>query len=117
MPVPTGDPAWFDFRVIIGDTLQPATVVLQDADGVAYDLTGVTGECEIRTAPGGTLLLSPTVSLVVAADGSFTFASSAAATSALTPARARYAVRLTWPTGEVRTVLEGNVDILPSVVE
>lgn len=118
MPVPTADPARWDFSAVIGDTLQPASFVLDDGatPAVPYDLTGVTGECQIRSEPGGALILAPTVTITDAAEGEFTFASSAAATADLAPGRARYAVRLTWPSGEVRTVIEGVVTIRSGVV-
>lgn len=112
----TADPVTWPHQLVIGDTYQPAIVTLEDDDGAAYNLTGATGVCQIRTEPGGTLLLSPTVSLVDAANGQFTWISAAASTASLQPQRAKYSVRLTFADATVRTIVEGPITIRPSVV-
>src|ERR1051325_3374909 len=112
----TAPPVHWDHELIIGDTYQPVTLALADADGAAYDLTGVTGEAQVRTGPQGELMLEPTVTITSASTGRLTWSSVAAATAALLPQGARYAVRRTWPSGVVRTVVEGRVTIRRSVV-
>jgi predicted alpha/beta-hydrolase family hydrolase len=111
----TAPPMKWDHELIIGDTYQPATVQLVDADDVAYPLDGATGECQIRTEPGGELLLSPTVTVDGTTD-TFTWSSAVAATAVLLPQRAKYSLRLTFSDGSKRTVLEGVVTIRRSVV-
>lgn len=112
----TADPVKFDWMLVAGDTAQPAVVLLLDANDEPYDLTGVTGECQLRAEPGGEVVLEPTVSLVDADAGEFTFASPAEDTVELRAGRYRYSVRLTWPDDTVRTVLEGTVTVRASVV-
>lgn len=112
----TSEPIRWDWTLLIGDTAQPASFVLEDAAGVAYDLTGVTGECQIRQETGGLVILTPTVTITDATAGTFTFAAPASATADLAPGRARYAVRLTWPDETARTIVEGTVTIRHSAV-
>lgn len=112
----TSPPVIWHHELVIGDTYSPAVIRLTDADGDPYDLTGATGVAELRTEPGGMLLLTPTVALVDADDGQFSWSSTAAATAGLVPAKARYSVRLTFADGSKRTILEGTVLIRRSVV-
>lgn len=113
----TADPVSYDHALVIGDTYQPATVTLTDSTGTPHALTGVTGVCELRSEIGGVLLLSPTVTILTpAANGQFTWASLPAATAALSPGTVRYAIRLTWPSGVVRTVLEGQIVVRRTVL-
>jgi hypothetical protein len=110
------EPIRWDWTLLIGDTAQPASFILEEEDGTPYDLTGVTGECQIRAEAGGLVLLEPTVTVTDATAGTFTFSSPSTATDDLAPGRARYAVRLTWPDATVRTVVEGTVTIRLSAV-
>jgi hypothetical protein len=110
------EPIRWDWTLLIGDTAQPASFVLEEEDGTPYDLTDVTGECQIRAEAGGLVLLEPAVTITDAVGGTFTFSASAASTAILAPGRARYAVRLTWPDATVRTVVEGTVTIRLSAV-
>jgi hypothetical protein len=113
----TASPVTYDHALVIGDTYQPATVTLTDGDGVPHALTGVTGTCEVRETIGGVVLLSPTVTIISpAANGQFSWSSLPAATALLSPGTARYAIRLTWPSGVVRTVLEGQITIRRTVL-
>ena len=56
-------------------------VDVTDADGAAIDLTAVTGECKILTAPGGNVVA--TLVFTGAADGSFTLSLDEADTAGL----------------------------------
>lgn len=102
----TADPAWFDFTQVIGDTLL-LQVALADAEGVAHDLTGVTATASVLTEIGGASVLDLTVTVTDAAAGEFEVGAAAADTAELDPGTYRYAVRITWGDGTVRTVLEG----------
>lgn len=112
----TGDPQTYDLPLVIGDTFGPHVVEFQGDNGAIVDITGATGECEVRDSIGGTLLLSPVVT-VNGSGGSFTFTAAPNLTEPLAEQRAKYSVRLTFLDGTVKTVLEGDVDIRPSVVE
>jgi hypothetical protein len=111
----TASPYKFDSQLIIGDTWQPAEVALLDDAGDPYDLTGATGECEVRSSPGSTLLLTATVSHD-GAGGVLTWVASAALTAALSAQTARYSVRLTFADATVRTVVVGTVHIVQEIV-
>lgn len=116
MPTYTAPPQVFDHDLWIGDTYQPAVIQLLDSTGAAYNLTGASGVCELRTESGGEILLAPTVSLTDAANGKFTWSSTAVQTAALKPGRAVFGVRLTFGDGTKRTILIGTVTIRPSRV-
>lgn len=116
MPTYTADPQQYNHDLWIGDTYEPVTVRLVDSTGTAYNLTGVTGACELRTEDGGQVLLSPTVSLVDAADGKFKWTSTATDTAALKPGFAVFGVKLTWGDGTKKTILFGRVSLRPKRV-
>lgn len=110
-------PVQWDHELIIGDTYAPGVVQLADtlnADGTvatAFDLTGATGTCALAPEPGAAAVLSPTVALVVAADGTFQWTAPASATADLQPGRYRYSVRLTFSDGTKRTIVHGTVTV------
>jgi hypothetical protein len=105
----------WDHELVIGDTYR--IVVTLKSAGVAYDITGATGTCEIRTEVGGTLLASPTVSLVTdGTDGQFQAVLAYATTATLTAQRAQYSARILFADGDRRTIIEGVVDLRKSVV-
>ena len=116
MPTYTADPFRFDHELIIGDTYQPCTVTLKDSTGTAYSLSGATGVCYLREEPGGEILLTPTVTVTDAAAGIFTWSASATLTAALVPGKARFAVRITFASGDKRTIVEGDVKIRRGVI-
>jgi hypothetical protein len=105
----TADPITFNHGLIAGDAYQPAEARLLDAAGAAYDLTGVTGTCEIYDPASGVVLLSPTVT-ITAATGEFTWASTAAQTAGLAAGTRRMRLRLSW-SGEPKTIIEGAVAV------
>ncbi len=112
----TARPATYDDEILIGDTLTREAELL-DEDGDAYDVSGATGTCQIRTEPGGTLLASPTVTLPNSGtDGLVRWTLAAASTSALTAQTARWALRLTLSDSTVHTILEGVMRIRQGVV-
>ena len=103
----------WNHELIIGDTYEPVTyVALTDSTGAAIDLTSCTGEVELKAdVNAAAVLLTPTFALVNAALGRLTWTATAGATASLTPGKAAYAVRVTFPSGTVRTVLSGEVTI------
>lgn len=110
----TGTPVRWDHTLICGDTYQPGTVTLKDGNGTAYSLVGASGVASVKTVPGGAAVLSPTVTITDAANGTFTWSDTAAHTAAIAPGEYWYWVRLTFADGTVVTVLEGQVRALPS---
>lgn len=113
----TSPPQRWDHELIVGDTYRPGVVVLEDSTGAAHDISGSTGEVQLRTEPGAALALSATYALDTdGTDGRFYWSASAAATAALAPGRYAYAVRLTFGDGSKRTILEGIVTVKKSVI-
>lgn len=113
----SGVPIGWDHTLQVGDTYLPlAEVTLRDGDGVALNLTGVTGEVQLRNEDTLALVLTPTFALVDAAAGKFKWSSPPADTTALSAGRAAYSVRLTWPDGTIRTILDGTVTIRRNVI-
>lgn len=108
-------PQRFDHELRIGDTYQPVEVQLTDETGAAYSIVGATGTAKVRDRDGN-VLLTPTVTLTDAANGRFTWSSTAAETAALKAGEAEFGVRLTFADTTVRTILLGHVTILPSAV-
>lgn len=104
--------ASWNHELIIGDSYEPVTYVTLEEDGTAVDLTDCTGEVELKAdVNAAPVLLTPTFSIVDAALGRFTWTAAASATASLSPGKAYYSVRLTFPSGSVRTVLDGEVTI------
>jgi hypothetical protein len=111
----TADPFTHDTTLIVGDTwLVEAT--LEDASGVPHDLTGVTGEASIRSEPGGVVVATPTVSVTSATDGEFSVSVPATTTADLAPGSYRWAARLEWGDGTIKTVVEGRLTVRRAVV-
>ncbi|MEQ1565381.1 MAG: hypothetical protein ABMA64_07065 [Myxococcota bacterium] len=104
----TAQPQRFDLVHLVGETLA-LTVELVDADGVAVDLTGATGEAAVVAELGGGVVLEPVVTVTSAAGGQFTVTSTAAATAGLRPGTYRWGVRVTFGDGSVKTILEGEL--------
>jgi hypothetical protein len=104
--------AIFNHRLIIGTTYQPASAFRLATDDVPVDLTGCTGLVRLKAdVNADPVLLTPTFALVDAADGRFTFSAPASETALLSPGKAYYAVRITYPSGTVEDVIEGEVII------
>lgn len=114
MPDYDADPKRYDRELRIGDTF--TLVARLENAGVAYDITGVTGEMSLVPEVGGAAVLSPTFSIVDAAEGRFKCVSAYAATASLSAGRYLYAVRLTWPSGHRSTVLAGTITIVKGVL-
>lgn len=116
----TADPFVWDHKLRVGDTYQPMAVVFLDPDGMPYDLTGVTGECQILSELGGEVLLEPTVVVSDPTGGTITWSAPAAETTALVPGDSYpFGVRLTWPGAapqHVKTVVIGSITVLPAVL-
>lgn len=112
----TAEPARHDWLLIVGDTWQPCTLVIKDADGTPYDLTGSTGQVQLRSEPGGSVLLDLDIVLTDAEAGALTWIATAEQTEALQPQRARYSLRIVFGDDSIRTILEGQVFIRRSIV-
>ena len=97
-----------------GDTFPLAARIWTDAiDGTPADLTGVEARAELRADPGDALILAMActvelpniVHVNIAAD----------AWPDAVPAKARWDLELTYPSGAVRTILAGPVRIVDDV--
>lgn len=109
-------PATQRLTLVIGDTFRGTGTVI-NKDGSAYDLTGVAGVLQIRSALDAPLIEGE---ITVDADpttGKFTWRFEAEDTAGLTPGQYPYACRLDLPDNIVQTVLIGTVYVIRGVVE
>lgn len=97
----------------MGDDYEPCIQAeFLDIDtGDPLDFTGATGTCEIRGAPGGALLLSPTVTFPSPSGGTVTWSATDTLTAALQPRKAVLSLWITWADGKITTLLESRVTI------
>jgi hypothetical protein len=108
-------PGNYSLTVYRGDTSRWSFILWADAFKTSpADLTGVTARSQIRTRPGGdvVLTLAPTVSL----PNMIGIAISAAQCATL-PSRAVWDLQLTYPTGDVVTVIAGAVNATADVTQ
>ena len=107
-------PANYPLTVRIGDT-ETVTLNLQDADGVAINITGRTYAAQIReTADASSVLASFTCVVSNGAGGVMTATLPAATTAALSPGTAVFDLQET-NSGVVTTLLAGPVSIVQDV--
>jgi len=79
------------------------------------DLTGVTVKSEIRTAAGGALVT--TLACTVQAPNVILIDLSATASMSLTAAGGAWDLQLTYPSGDVSTILAGKVTVTMDVTD
>lgn len=104
-----------NYRLVRGTDLTPSeTFIARDRGGNIIDLTGAT--ISWRIGPRGRFTTSVTksigdgITVVVAADGSYTLSLPAADTASLKPGRYRHAVEVT-KSGAVNLVQEGTITL------
>lgn len=110
-----------DLNVLAGSTFPsvagPASFYPTDDTGTAFSLTGWTARLQVRENPGTTALIdmNPTVNT---SDNSVSFTLTAAQTALLTKTDYVYAIELTkTATGEVMTLVRGQVRVTPEIVK
>lgn len=106
-------PGNYSLRVYRGDTFRWTFVLYaDDRKTVPADLTGVSVASQVRTRPGGDLVLAltPTITL----PNTIGVVLSAAQCATL-PSAAVWDMQLTYPTGDVSTVLMGGVNVTADV--
>lgn len=113
---PEAAPPEYDHRMIIGDTYAPGILQLVDDTGAPIDLTGSTGEVQVRETPTSALLLEPTYSVSDGPTGRFTWTAPASETALVPAGVYRYAVRITYLDGTVRTELGGKLIAVRTVI-
>jgi hypothetical protein len=103
-------PANYPLNVRIGDT-ETVTVTMQDASGVAINITGRTYSAQIREkASSSTALATFSCSIVNAAQGKFACTLSSGITTNLSPANAVWDLQES-NSGVITTLLAGDVVI------
>ena len=121
MPYTAPRKQWNDQDPLLIGTTYRRRVYFRYRDGTAYDLSGVTGTCEIRTEPDhstGTLLASPTVSLITdGSDGGVQWLLDEAGTAGLSPNPRAYFGLVLSIDGDTREVLWGPLEIRRGVVD
>ncbi len=98
----------------------------QDVDGndivVPYDLTGAAIRMQIRNRRGGTVLVSATTSNggIVVTDppnGKFVLTITDEATDQLSVKKGKYDLEVSYPSGDVVRILQGNVTFDPNITQ
>jgi hypothetical protein len=91
------------------------TVAVEEADGLPADLTGFTGEMQVRASYDATDVLVEGVVTIDADDGLVTFEISGADTADATWLRGLYDVRIVDGSGEPEYVARGSILLRPTV--
>lgn len=106
-------PGRYSLQLYRGDTAQWQFVLWSDTEKtIPTDLDGVTPAAQIRDAPGGSCTL--TLDLEIELPNIINASLPAVATS-LAPSRGMWDLQLTWPDGNVLTVLAGDVLVTADV--
>ena len=107
------DPANYPLLVVIGDT-KTVSLMMQDGDGAAIDITGRTYSAQIRTnVDDASPLATFSCSIISGAAGTMQAVISADTTSSLTAGDAVWSLKET-SSGIVTTILRGDVQIVES---
>ena len=105
----------YPLRIYRGDSYRWRFVLWADPDrSVAVDLTGVVVGAEIRTGSGTTPIYA--IAIAVTLPNIIDLSLSAAA-SAQVPAAAIWDLQLTYPSGDVQTVVNGPVSVKGDVTQ
>ena len=108
-------PGVFALTLYRGDSYRWSFLLWTDTDKTApADLAGVVAKAEVRDKPGGAQIVPMSCSVVM--PNTVTMALSAAS-SALLPLIGVWDLQLTYPEGEVATVLAGTVKVTPDVTD
>lgn len=111
------EPRRLDLRIRAGDSFARA-LAIQEADGSATDLTGLTPRAQVRDRPGGSLLAEFVAALVGdPANGIVSYALSAAQTRSLAALEPGMVWDLELDGGDTNTttVVAGTVTVCPDV--
>ena len=107
-------PTNLPFDLYRGDTYHWQIAVWQDtAKTQPFDLTGVVAKSEIRQAPGGPLLVS--LALTIQLPNTILIDLDATDSMKLTANPAVWDLQLTYPSGDVQTILAGAVKVTMDV--
>jgi hypothetical protein len=92
------------------------TITLDDVYGSTYDLTGYTANSQIRKSYYSSNATATFITTISAANGTISLSLTSASTSNIAPGRYVYDTTITkTSSGEVTRILEGIVDVSPSV--
>lgn len=107
-------PGKYDLNVYRGDSCSWRFTVWQDAAAtVPLDLTGVTPAAEVRNGPGGTIY----VALPLTITSNHVDVVLSAQNSQKLPAKGVWDLQLTFPNGDVRTIVGGAVTVTADVTD
>lgn len=112
MSVLPGTKAFSFYR---GDTFS-VTMTYKEG-GLGVPLTGATVAAKFRSSVSSESSTSfvVTVSNQVSLPGEFTISLSPAVTAAVTNLQSAYDIQITWPSGEVQTILRGTLTLIEDV--
>jgi hypothetical protein len=109
-------PGTLPLSIYHGDTYRWQFTLWQDPDKtIPADLTGVIPKAEIRSAPGGAVLT--TIDLTVQMPNIILAILSTAKSQLLTVKGGTWDLQLTYPDGDVQTVLAGAVTVTMDVTD
>lgn len=98
----------YNHELVIGNTYRQIAA-LTDEDGAAIDITGLTGVCQIKDEVNGTVIASPIVSIISASAGTLQWVLAAASTATIEPDSYVYHVTVTYASGDVETICNGQI--------
>lgn len=108
-------PGTFNLNLYRGDSYRWAVNVWMDAAKTQpADLTGVTAKAEIRDKPAGVFIVA--MACTVALPNTVDMVLDAEASSQV-PAAGAWDLQLTWPSGDVGTILAGKVKVTADVTD
>lgn len=110
-----------NLEIIIGDTFSKSLTIKDSSDN-PFDLTGYSFKAQIRKCKNSSSVIlefiSPTtINITLASIGQIILTASAASTGALAEQNGVYDLYWTDPSGNVRTILEGSVQIIERVTK
>jgi len=106
------EPGTLNLRIVCGDSFTK-TLTVQESDGTAINLTGITGRAELRKRFGGALIQAFTVAIPTPTNGQVTFSLTATETRGLVDGV--WDIELDGGISNRHTILQGTVTVLPDV--
>lgn len=109
-------PGTYPLELYRGDTWRQRFVLWNDVEHTdPVVLTGVTGKAEIRDKPGGSKLTP--IACTITQPNIIDLVLSAAASAGITISKGKWDLQLTYPGGDVSTVVAGDVVIIADVTD
>jgi hypothetical protein len=109
-------PGEFNFSVYRGDTVRFVFVLWNDEHNtIPIDLSGVVAKAQIRNVPGGNLITN--LDLTIQVPNTIYATLTSENSSFLTTTGGFWDLQLTYPGGDVITILAGSIDVTMDVTD